>query len=34
MTVKIKKIEYLFNMRPQDILNDTMDVFVTLDDDY
>ena len=32
MTVKIKKIEYL--IPPRDILNDALDVFVTLEDDY
>ena len=32
MTVKIKKIKYL--VAPRDILNDALDVFVTLDDDY
>ena len=32
LTVKITKIEYL--IPPRDILNDALDVFVTLDDDY
>nr|YP_010472409.1 hypothetical protein N4L43_pgp100 [Pleurosigma intermedium]UVG42020.1 hypothetical protein [Pleurosigma intermedium] len=32
MTVKIKKIEYLLS--PRDILNDALDVFVILEDDY
>ena len=32
MTVKIKKIKYL--LPPRDILNDALDVFVTLEDDY
>ena len=32
MTVKIKKIEYL--IPPRDILNDALDVFVTLEDYY
>lgn len=32
MTVIIKKIEYL--IPPRDILNDALDVFVTLEDDY
>ena len=31
MTVKIKKIEYL--IPPRDILNDALDVFITLEDD-
>jgi hypothetical protein len=32
MEVKIKKIKYL--VPPRDILNDALDVFVTIDDDY
>ena len=32
MSTKIKKIEYL--IPPQDIFNDAIDVFVTLDDNY
>ena len=32
MTVKIKKIEYL--LPPRDMLNDALDVFVNLEDDY
>ena len=32
MTVKIKKIKYL--VPPRDILNDALDVLVTLEDDY
>jgi len=32
MTIKIKKISYL--IPPRDTLNDALDVFVTLEDDY
>ena len=32
MTVKIKKIEYL--IPPRDIFNDSLDVFITLEDSY
>lgn len=32
MTVKIKEISYL--LPPRDSLNDALDVFITLDDDY
>jgi len=32
MTIKIKKIEYL--IPPKDVLNDALDVFVTLEDEY
>ena len=34
MTIKIKEIQYLFNIPPRDIFNDALDVFVILDDDY
>ncbi len=32
MTIKIKKIEYLIS--PKDVVNDELDVFVSLEDDY
>ena len=32
MSVKIKKIKYM--VPPRDLLDDTVDVFVTLEDDY
>nr|ULD16179.1 hypothetical protein [Cylindrotheca closterium] len=32
MTIKIKEIKYL--VPPQDLFNDALDVFITLDDDY